>query len=356
MTTSRRRLGAVGALLGLVLGALAGCGSSPGPAAEPTPVPGATQGGRLTIGIPFDEPGIGMKTGDTYAGFDVETATYVAKALGVPPENITWKESTGAQREAMLTSGEVDLIFSTFTITDERKQTVDFAGPYFLAHQDLLVRRNETEITGPETLNGKDLCTVAGTTSAENILRFYQGRINLKEFPRYSDCVAALAASEVDAVTTDDVILAGYAADPQYQGRLKVIGKGFSDEAYGVGIKKGNTALKDQVNAALQQYVADGSWAAQPGVHRRAVGLQHPQPADARGRLSERDAGSDGLGRRPLLDVDVVRHVVHPALHGGDLPDRLPDHAAVDRRHLVAQQHVGRPPARLVLPQLVAQP
>ena len=102
---------------------------------------------------------------------------------------------------------------------------------------------------------------MSGTTSAENILRFYQGRINLKEFPRYSDCVAALAASEVDAVTTDDVILAGYAADPQYQGRLKVVGKGFSDEAYGVGIKKGNTALKDQVNAALQQYVADGSWA-----------------------------------------------------------------------------------------------
>ena len=60
-------------------------------------------------------------------------------------------------------------MLSTYTITDERKQIVDFAGPYFLAHQDLLVRRNETEITGPETLNGKDLCSVAGTTSAENI-------------------------------------------------------------------------------------------------------------------------------------------------------------------------------------------
>ena len=239
----------------------------------------------------------------------------------------------------MLTSGEVDLIFSTFTITDERKQTVDFAGPYFLAHQDLLVRRNETEITGPETLNGKDLCTVAGTTSAENILRFYQGRINLKEFPRYSDCVAALADSEVDAVTTDDVILAGYAADPQYQGRLKVIGKGFSDEAYGVGVKKGNTALKDQVNAALQQYVADGSWARSLESTVAPSGYNAPRPADARGRLSAdvprpTPAESGRLGRRPLLDVDVVRHVVHPALGGGDLPDRLPDHAAVDRRHL----------------------
>jgi glutamate transport system substrate-binding protein len=257
-TSSRRVVAAT--LVGLALTALAACGSGGGPAAEPTPVPGATPGGKLTIGIPVDEPGIGVKDGDTYTGFDVETAKYVAKALGVPPENITWVESTGAQREAMLTAGQADMIVSTFTINDERKQKVDFAGPYFIAHQDLLVRRNETEITGPETLNGKDLCTVSGTTSAQNVLRFYQGRINLKELPRYSDCVAALANSEVDAVTTDDVILAGYAASPQYKGRLKVIGKGFSDESYGIGVKKGNTALKDQVNAALKQYVSDGSW------------------------------------------------------------------------------------------------
>ena len=257
MTRPFRRLLAAATLVGL---ALTGCGSSQAPSTEPTPVPGAATDGRMTIGIAFDEPGIGMKNGETYSGFDVETAKYVAKALGVPEANITWKEATGAQREALLSSGDVDMVVSTFTINDERKQKVDFAGPYFLAHQDLLVRRNETEITGPETLNGKDLCTVAGTTSAQNILARYQGRISLKEFPRYSDCVAALANSEVDAVTTDDVILAGYAADPQYQGKLKVVGKGFSDESYGIGVKKGNTALVDQVNAALKQYVSDGSW------------------------------------------------------------------------------------------------
>jgi len=257
VTRPFRRLLAAATLVGL---ALTGCGSSQAPSTEPTPVPGAATDGRMTIGIAFDEPGIGMKNGETYSGFDVETAKYVAKALGVPEANITWKEATGAQREALLSSGDVDMVVSTFTINDERKQKVDFAGPYFLAHQDLLVRRNETEITGPETLNGKDLCTVAGTTSAQNILARYQGRISLKEFPRYSDCVAALANSEVDAVTTDDVILAGYAADPQYQGKLKVVGKGFSDESYGIGVKKGNTALVDQVNAALKQYVSDGSW------------------------------------------------------------------------------------------------
>ena len=278
MTTSRRRAGALGALLGLVLTALAGCGSDAPSAPEPTPVPGAATNGRMTIGIAFDEPGIGVKNGDTYTGFDVETATYVAKALGVPEANITWVEATGSKREELLASGGADMIVSTFTITEERKQKVDFAGPYFLAHQDLLVRRNETEITGPETLNGKDLCTVPGTTSAQNVLRFYQGRINLKELPRYSDCVQALANSEVDAVTTDDVILAGYAADPQYQGRLKVIGRGFSDESYGIGVRKGNTALKDQINAALQQYVAAGAWEAALNRNVAPSGYNIPSP------------------------------------------------------------------------------
>ena len=278
MANTVRRLAAA-ALAGLAVAALAACGSGgEGPNPSPAPVPGATPNGRLTIGIPFDQPGIGLKDGTSYRGFDVETATYVAKALGVPESNITWKEATGAAREQLLTSGQVDLVFSTYSITDARKQVVDFAGPYFVAHQDLLVRRNETEITGPETLNGKDLCSVPGTTSAANVVQRYQGRIRLKEFPRFSDCVQALADSQVDAVTTDDVILAGYAAEPQYRGQLKVVGKGFSDESYGVGIRKGNTALRDQVNAALKQYVADGSWRRALGITVEPSGYRIPEP------------------------------------------------------------------------------
>ncbi|GAA1271448.1 glutamate ABC transporter substrate-binding protein [Pseudonocardia aurantiaca] len=278
MANTVRRL-AVAALAGLVVAALAACGSGgEGPNPSPALVPGAAPNGRLTIGIPFDQPGIGLKDGTSYRGFDVETATYVAKALGVPESNITWKETTGAAREQLLASGQVDLVFSTYSITDPRKQVVDFAGPYFLAHQDLLVRRNETEITGPDTLNGKDLCSVPGTTSAANVIQRYLGRIRLKEFPRFSDCVQALADSQVDAVTTDDVILAGYAAEPHYRGQLKVVGKGFSDESYGVGIRKGNTALRDQVNAALKQYVADGSWRRALGITVEPSGYRIPDP------------------------------------------------------------------------------
>jgi len=205
---------------------------------------------------------LGLRDGDTYSGFDVLTATYVAQALGVPKENITWQRADPAEREKLLEDGDVDLVFSTYSITDERKQKVDFAGPYFLAHQDLLVRRNETDITGPDTLNGRVLCSVTGTTSSAYVTANFLGDIQLVEKPRFSDCVEALAASEVDAVTTDDVILAGFAAQPEYKGKLKVVGKGFTDEYYGVGVPKGDDEMVAKVNEALKQYIADGSWRA----------------------------------------------------------------------------------------------
>ncbi|MCW2809755.1 MAG: extracellular solute-binding protein family 3 [Friedmanniella sp.] len=247
-------------LAGVTTVALAGCGSSGGSAATPSLVPGATAGGKLTIGISFDQPGLGLKSGDTYTGFDVDTATYVAQALGVAKGDITWVQADPAKRESLLTGGQVDLVFSTYSITDERKKVVDFAGPYFVAHQDLLVRRNDEDLTSPETLNGRTLCSVTGTTSSTYIKEHYKGKIALKEFPKFSDCVSALAESSVDAVTTDDVILAGFAAEPQYKGKLRLIGRGFTDERYGVGIKKGDSAMAEKVNAALKSYIADGSW------------------------------------------------------------------------------------------------
>lgn len=271
--TLRRAAGLVAGLL-----VLAACGSGGGaPNPTPAPVPGAP-GGKLTIGIAFDQPGLGLKTGDAYTGFDVDTAVYIAGALGVTRDNITWKEANGDQRLQLLESGQADLIVSTFSITDQRKQLVDFAGPYFVAHQDLLVRRNDTEITGPDALDGKNLCSVPGTTSAAYVTSHFLGNIKLLELPRFSDCVKALADSQVDAVTTDDVILAGYAAEPQYQGKLKVVGKGFSDEIYGVGVKKGNTALVDKVNAALKQYIDDGSWKKSLDANVRPSGYSIPDP------------------------------------------------------------------------------
>ena len=274
-TTIRRMLTAAAALTALA--AATGCGSGE-INQDPSVVPGATPGGTLRIGISFDQPGLGLKDGDTYTGFDVDTATYVAKSLGVPAENITWIEADPGNRESLLTSGAVDLVLSTYSITDERKQMVDFAGPYFEAHQDLLVRRNEEEISGPETLDNRVLCSVAGTTSAALVKEKFKGTIELREYSKFSDCVAALDRSEVDAVTTDDVILAGFAAEPKYRGKLKVVGDGFSDELYGVGVKKGDAAMVEKVNAALKAYIDDGSWKASLEQTVRPSGYKIPKP------------------------------------------------------------------------------
>ena len=273
-TTIRRMLTAAVALTALAT--VTGCGSGE-INQDPAVVPGASPGGTLRIGISFDQPGLGVKDGDTYTGFDVDTATYVAKSLGVEPDKITWIEADPGNRESLLTSGAVDLVLSTYSITDERKQKVDFAGPYFEAHQDLLVRRNEEEITGPETLDNRVLCSVAGTTSAALVKEKFKGTIDLREYAKFSDCVAALDRSEVDAVTTDDVILAGFAAEPKYRGKLKVVGKGFSDELYGVGIKKGDAAMVEKVNTALKAYIDDGSWKASLEQTVRPSGYKIPK-------------------------------------------------------------------------------
>lgn len=216
-------------------------------------------GGKVVIGIKFDQPGLGLKVGETYEGFDVEVAKYVANALGYT--EIEFKETPSAQRETMLQSDQVKMIFATYSITDDRKQKVDFAGPYFIAGQDLLVAADNTDITGPDSLNGKKLCSVVGSTSAKKIQEQFADQVQLQEFDTYSKCVGALGTA-IDAVTTDNVILAGFAAQEQYAGKLKVVGNTFSEERYGVGIKKGDTKLCTAINEALVKMVDDGSWQA----------------------------------------------------------------------------------------------
>ncbi len=235
---------------------------------------------KLTIGIKFDQPGLGLKTPDgSYAGFDVDVAKYVAGKMGVPKGGITFVEAKSANRENLLKTGQVDLIFATYSITPERQQEVSFGGPYFVAHQDLLVRAGDTSITGPESLTGgKKLCSVTGSTSAQKVKDTYAKGVQLQEYSKYSDCVSALASKAIDAVTTDDVILAGYAAQSQYKGKFKVVGKGFTDEKYGVGIKKTDTAGAAAVNTALKQMIEDGSWKKSLDANVGPSGYKIPSP------------------------------------------------------------------------------
>lgn len=216
-------------------------------------------GGKFKIGIKFDQPGLGLKEGSSYTGLDVTVAKYVAKQLGHDEGDIQFVQSPSAQRETLISTGQVDMVVATYSITDTRKEKVSFAGPYFIAGQDLLVRADETAISGPETMAGKRLCSVTGSTSAQKVKDKYPG-VQLQEFGTYSECVAALVAKGVDALTTDNTILAGFAAQDQYKGKLKVVGKTFSVENYGIGIKKGDTATCQKINTALQKMIDDGSW------------------------------------------------------------------------------------------------
>ena len=219
---------------------------------------GADESGKIRIGIKFDQPGLGFKKSGTYVGFDVDVAKYVAKKLGYSEDEIVWKEAPSKQREAMLQNGDVDMILATYSITDERKNAVSFAGPYFVAGQDLLVRKDDHSINGPEDLNGKRLCSVTGSTSAATVKEKFASEVQLMEQPGYAECATALFSGIVDAVTTDDIILAGLASASR--GKLKVVGKPFTQEHYGVGIKKGDTALAKKINAAIAEMIKDGSW------------------------------------------------------------------------------------------------
>ncbi|MFF3325139.1 glutamate ABC transporter substrate-binding protein [Streptomyces sp. NPDC002889] len=217
---------------------------------------------KITVGIKFDQPGLGLKTPDgKYTGFDVDVATYVAKQLGYKPADIEWKEAKSADRETLLQRGDVDFIAATYSINDERAKKVDFAGPYFLAHQDIMVRSDDNSITKPADLNNKKLCSVTGSTSAQNVKTKLAPKAQLQEYGGYSECLTGLENKVIDALTTDNVILAGYAAQPEHQGKFKLGGFKLSNENYGIGVQKGSE-LKAKINTALQKMVADGAWEA----------------------------------------------------------------------------------------------
>ncbi|MFE8963857.1 glutamate ABC transporter substrate-binding protein [Streptomyces iakyrus] len=221
---------------------------------------GSDGGGKtITVGIKFDQPGLGQKTPQGYAGFDVDVATYVAKKLGYNEDQIEWKEAKSADRETMLQRGDVDFIAATYSITPERQEKVDFAGPYLLAHQDVLVRADDNSIKSPADLNNKKLCSVTGSTSAQNVKEKLAPKADLQQYPTYSACLSGLQNKAIDALTTDDSILAGYAAQDQFKGKFKLGGFQMTNENYGIGVKKGSD-LKDKINKALEDMVADKAW------------------------------------------------------------------------------------------------
>jgi glutamate transport system substrate-binding protein len=217
--------------------------------------------GQVIIGVKEDQPGLGFKDATTnkYSGFDIEIAKLVAAKLGFSDDKIKYQTIPSAGREQGIVNGTVDYYVGTYTINAKRKEQISFAGPYFVAGQDLLVRKDDSSITSKDTLKGKKVCSVTGSTPIQRVRD--QGLTelaNIVEFQNYSQCVDKLLTKEVDAVTTDDAILKGYAA--QEPDKLKVIGQTFSSEPYGIGLPKDDKALRDKVNDILQKAIEDGTW------------------------------------------------------------------------------------------------
>ena len=201
----------------------------------------------VRIGVKEDQPGLGFldaATGER-TGFDLEIARWVAASLGFAEDKIEFIAIPSANRESSIVNGDIDYYVGTYSITDKRKTQIDFAGPYFITGQGILVAASDDTISSEADLAGKVVCSATGSTPIQNIRDNFPDT-DTEEFDTYSQCVSALNDGQVDAVTTDQAILIGYAAqDPD---NLKVVGEPFSVEQYGVGLPLGDDALRAFIN------------------------------------------------------------------------------------------------------------
>ncbi|MFI7125405.1 transporter substrate-binding domain-containing protein [Nonomuraea sp. NPDC050153] len=220
--------------------------------------------GRVVVGTKWDQPSLGLKTGDgPPVGFDADVAKYVVDHIAQGRRvQITWRESPSSAREALLQNGSVDLIFASYTITPSRRPKVTFGGPYIVTPQDTMVRANDTRIKKLGDLRGKRLCLAEGSNSYRRIVDPPpDGRLNLPMVlvpaANYSDCVRKLAENRLDAISTENLLLAGFAEGEP--GRFRLLNDPVLNENWGVGIKKGDTATCEAVNQAIAAMWHDGT-------------------------------------------------------------------------------------------------
>jgi glutamate transport system substrate-binding protein len=265
MRTPRTAAALTAALTALALAACGGdddgdSGDSAGPSVAEAPEfeAGTTMArlaeqGSIRVGTKFDQPGFGLENLDgEVEGFDVEVAKIIAGALGISEGDIEWVQTPSAVREEVIEGGEVDMVVATYTINDTRRERVSFAGPYYEAGQQIMVRSDDDEITGPESFTeNPDLtvCSVTGSTPSEQIRPYLADDDQLVLFGEYSECEQQLGNDQVDAVTTDNVILLGFVSESD--GEYKLVGEQFTEEPYGIGITKGDVAFCEFINQTL---------------------------------------------------------------------------------------------------------
>jgi len=274
--------------------ALSACGSGSGStdapkvASKPSLEAGTTMAkiaaaGKMKAGTKFDQPGFGLKGLDgKLTGFDVEVAKIIAGAMGVEAANIEWVESPSKLREELIEKGSVDLVAATYTINDKRKERITFAGPYYVAGQQLMVKSDNTKITGPADLKAnpdQKVCSVTGSTPAEQIKPFLASPSQLVLFDVYDKCANALRTGQVQVVTTDNVILLGFVS--KSDNAFKLVGEQFTKEPYGIGIKKGDVKFCEFINKTLKDNAPAymKAWADTAGKVEGAAPASLPTPS-----------------------------------------------------------------------------
>ncbi|MFD0856724.1 glutamate ABC transporter substrate-binding protein [Actinomadura adrarensis] len=217
---------------------------------------------KLIIGVKYDQPSLGLKTGSGVEGFDIDVAKYIAGKMGVSESDIEFKETKSANRESFLANGTVDMVIATYSITEARKPKVTFAGPTVVTHQDIMVRADDTSITKLADLKGKKVCAVAGSNSWKNITEGpnkQNVKVAAETVPAqgYDDCMTKLKGKSLDAISTDATILAGFVN--REGSAFKVVNSPFTDERYGVGLKKGDLKACEEINKAISAMYDDGT-------------------------------------------------------------------------------------------------
>lgn len=213
--------------------------------------------GEITIGVKYDQPGIGFKgaTDDVPTGFDIEIGKILAGKLGLEPGDVEWKETISDNRERFLQDKEVDLVIASYSITPERRAVVGQAGPYYVTGQQLMVQKDNDEIETVDDVKGKEVCSVTGSTSLDQV---EAKGAEPRGFDTYSQCRDQVLDGTVDAMTTDGSILLGYVAeDPE---ELKVVGPEFSEERYGVGYPKDQPELCQWITDSIKESQESGLW------------------------------------------------------------------------------------------------
>jgi ABC-type amino acid transport substrate-binding protein len=209
--------------------------------------------GKLLAGVKFDTPPFGfLDDKNQPVGFDIDLMRKIAEHIGVPVELVS---VTSPTRIPMLVSGNVDLVAASMTHTRERDKTIDFSITYYTGGQSLLVPNTST-ITGLKDLEGKQVSVQQGTTLEKNIAAAAP-KAQVVAFKDYNSAWLALGQGRVDALTGSLNILQGFAKDNP---NVKIVGELFSIEPFGIGIRQGDSALRDEINFTLQDLWSSGAY------------------------------------------------------------------------------------------------